>query len=190
MDDGGIHLLPAASIVRLTWLSAPSSTEVARAGQALLDGAVVEHWYKIGYALYNDEWGVYLGASSLWSNKANAGITEAQLFPSPARARKSYKDWVGDKPPRALVVIVEDDMGSLKASMEACIRAGIPAWSGREPRTLREQECAVEGCPVPVGTYEYPGHYHGMDCPECGKRFCLSHWRDAGELGCRCHPEV
>jgi hypothetical protein len=89
---------------------------------------------KTGYAVYSNEFGVFLGhmmGDSFWSGIDPVGQSEAIAFEYEALANQVMME-TGLKPSTYKLIPVEITSRREKvnfASMEACMKAGIPAWS-------------------------------------------------------------
>lgn len=93
-----------------------------------------------GYAIYDDEWGVYLGGFmglGFWSKLSrNHGQGYAPLFKTRTDAVEHIRTWQQgtDRPYTFVEVEVDHEaMGCGYASVVSCVKAGIPAWDTTDP---------------------------------------------------------
>ena len=80
--------------------------------------------------LYQEEMGVYLGSFlglGFWSKWDAGGQNVACTFKSAAQAAEIMKTW--DNIPECVYAIpVHVDNASYYATMDECVKAGLPAW--------------------------------------------------------------
>lgn len=85
------------------------------------------------FVLYSkdEHYGVFLGefwGLGFWSNCDPVGQTHACTFESPEQGEEFIASWIGGPPPTYQFVEVNADENG-GASIEACIKAGLPAWN-------------------------------------------------------------
>lgn len=80
--------------------------------------------------IYSEEEGIYIGEClglGFWSKLDPVDQPAAVTFPSAADAERYMSTWLSGRPNGVrLVDVVPDSEGY--ASIEACVRAGLPGW--------------------------------------------------------------
>lgn len=92
--------------------------------------------------IYTEEEGVYLGhcmGLGFWSKLDPVDLPGAVTFPSADDAEKHMAEWEGGRPPAASLVPVEPDLSHDCASIEACVRAGLPEWLTSDSETANDR---------------------------------------------------
>lgn len=75
--------------------------------------------------------GVFLGEAmglGFWSKLDPVGQDAAPTFTSVTEAERFMRSWEGGRPEGVVFRAVETDRNGTHASLEACVKAGLPAW--------------------------------------------------------------
>lgn len=110
---------------------ASESLSILRARAALERWKASEQVYDEAYVIAHPEQGVYLGSAmglGFWSKLDPVGQDAAVVFKSPRQALDFMQTWEAGAPDGVQLVAVSPDQDGY-ASIDACVDAGLPAWS-------------------------------------------------------------
>ena len=85
----------------------------------------------MGFLVYSEEYGVYLGACfglGFWSKLDSVGQDNAPLFSSRSEADDFIRGWDDEPIDQIKVIEIRDTISWDSATMQECIKAGLPAW--------------------------------------------------------------
>lgn len=95
----------------------------------------------MAYVIYTDAEGVYIGhcmGLGFWSKLDPADQPCATTFPTTKDAEDHMAGWESGRPAGvSLVPVIPDEPGGF-ASIEACMRAGLPEWLVSESETANQ----------------------------------------------------
>lgn len=92
--------------------------------------------------IYTEDEGVYLGCCfglAFWSKLDPVDLPGAVTFPTVDDVEKHMAEWESGRPPDAALVKVEPDLPDDYASIEACMRAGLPEWLTSDSETANDR---------------------------------------------------
>ena len=81
--------------------------------------------------IFSESNGVFLGTAlglGFWSKLESLDLRCAVTFGSELNARDFMSGWLMPPPDDVTIVPVEADMDGRGASVDACVRAGLPGW--------------------------------------------------------------
>lgn len=84
----------------------------------------------MAYVIFNEELGIYLGDTAevqFWSRASSEGCMTAQTFPSQQEAIAVMKDEMDPFMDYEFVEVIPDCRYA-RASVAACVHAGLPGW--------------------------------------------------------------
>lgn len=93
--------------------------------------------------IYTEEEGVYIGHAmgfGFWSNLDPADQPAATTFADEKEAEEHMATWECGRPDGVMLVPVEADENGY-ASIEACVRAGLPGWITSQTETANTAPC-------------------------------------------------
>lgn len=85
----------------------------------------------MAFVIYTEEEGVFLGSCmglGFWSKLDAVDLGAAVTFPSIDDAEAFMAEWESGSPAGVALVPVVPDQDDGYASIEACMRAGLPEW--------------------------------------------------------------